>query len=544
MARMTGAEAIVATLRQYGVDTVFGLPGVQLDNLFDALHGARQSVRTLHARHEQGAAYMALGYAQASGKVGVFTVVPGPGVLNAAAALCTASGSNVPVLCLAGQIPSRQIGLGLGIPHEILDQPRALSGLVPWVGRAEAPGEAPARLGEAFGAMLTGRHQPAVFEMAPDVMGAAAEVALLVPVVPELVLPDAGAIARAARLLAGARCPAIFVGSGVFGAEAELRAVAERLGAPVVMSRTGRGALPDRHRLALGMLGGQEIWDEVDVVLVVGTRFLAPALSWGRADAIQLVRIDVDPIQIDKPRPAGIAITAHAAPALAALAAELGAGAAPDRCPWLDVIRAKVGASLATLEPQHGFARAIRDAVAEDGIIVTDVTQVATFLQYGMPVQLPRTLLTPGYQGTLGWAYPAALGAKVALPSRQVVSISGDGGFMFNIQELSTAMAHGIAVVAVVFSDGAFGNVKRIQRDSFGARHIAVDLHNPDFVALARSFGMNAARAETPDELGIALRRALASGGPALIEVPVGEMPSIWKLIRRPPSQGPAPAGG
>ena len=197
MARMTGGEAIVATLRQHDVDTVFGLPGVQLDNLFDALHGARQTVRTLHARHEQGAAYMALGYAQASGRAGVFTVVPGPGVLNATAALCTASGSNVPVLCLAGQIPSRQIGLGLGIPHEILDQPRALSGVVPWVGRAETPGEVPARLGEAFGAMLAGRHQPAVFEMAPDAMGAVAEGAVPVPVVagPEVVdLAAAGSV--------------------------------------------------------------------------------------------------------------------------------------------------------------------------------------------------------------------------------------------------------------------------------------------------------------------------------------------------------------
>lgn len=279
-------------------------------------------------------------------------------------------------------------------------------------------------------------------------------------------------------------------------------------------------------------------------MLVVGSRFLAPALSWGRGDTVQVVRIDVDPVQINKPRPAGIAITGHAGPALAALAAELGSGTGPDRGAWLDGVRAGVAASLAALEPQAGFARAIREAVAEDGIIVTDVTQVATFLQYGMPVQLPRTLLTPGYQGTLGWAYPAALGAKVALPSRQVVSISGDGGFMFNIQELSTAMAHGIAVVAVVFSDGAFGNVKRIQRDSFGGRHIGVELHNPDFVALARSFGMNAVRAETANELGAALRRALASGGPALIEVPVGEMPSIWTLIRRPPSQGPAPSGG
>jgi len=271
MAKMTGGAAIVATLRQHGVDTVFGLPGVQLDNLFDALHGARQEVRTLHARHEQGAAYMALGYAQASGKVGVFAVVP-------------------------------------------------------WVGRADAPSDVPARLGEAFHAMLAGRHQPAVFEMAPDMMGATAEIAPHTPAALAPLLPDAGAIARAAQLLASARAPAIFVGSGVFGAEVELRAVAERLGAPVVMSRTGRGALPDRHPLALGMLGGQEIWDDIDVVLVVGSRFLAPALSWGRAGDVQVVRIDVDAAQINKPRQAGIAIIAHARPALAALAAALGAG--------------------------------------------------------------------------------------------------------------------------------------------------------------------------------------------------------------------------
>ncbi len=171
MANMTGAEAIVGTLKNHGVDTVFGLPGIQLDNLFDALYGARQSVRTLHTRHEQGAAYMALGYAQTTGKIGVCIVVPGPGLLNASAALCTAAGSNVPVLCLVGQIPSRQIGKGLGVPHEILDQPRAMSGVVPWVGRAEEPASAPRVLADAFRSMLAGRQQPAVFEMAPDIMG-------------------------------------------------------------------------------------------------------------------------------------------------------------------------------------------------------------------------------------------------------------------------------------------------------------------------------------------------------------------------------------
>ena len=543
MPKMTGAEAIVATLKAHGVDTVFGLPGVQLDNLFDALHGARQSVRTLHARHEQGAAYMALGYAQSTGRVGVCTVVPGPGLLNAAAALCTASGSNVPVMCIAGQIPSRQIGRGLGIPHEILNQEQAIGGVVPWVGRADAAEAAPEVLADGWRAMLAGRHQPAVFEMAPDIMGQSADVTLPEPETYAERTAPGTAIAEAAAILSAAAYPAIFVGSGVFGAEAALQAVAERLQAPVVMSRTARGALTDRHELALGMLGGQEIWDEVDVALVVGTRFLAPALSWGREKEVRIIRIDLDPAQIAKPREAELSLVGHARPTLAALAAALTGVEKPPRKPGLDAVRRSVADKLAALEPQQSFARVIREEMPDDGIIVTDVTQMATFTQYGMPAYLPRTIITPGYQGTLGYAYPAALGAKVGNPDRRVLSISGDGGFMFNVQELSTAVAHNIAVVAIVFADGAFGNVKRIQKDGYGGRHIAVDLHNPDFAALAGCFGMLGLRAETPEQLRAALRQAFAAGGPALIEVPVGEMPNIWKLIRRPPSQGPA-AGG
>jgi acetolactate synthase-1/2/3 large subunit len=190
------------------------------------------------------------------------------------------------------------------------------------------------------------------------------------------------------------------------------------------------------------------------------------------------------------------------------------------------------------LEQQYQLARVIREEMPDDGIVVTDVTQLATFVQYGMPVYQPRTLITPGFQGTLGYAYPTALGAKVACPDKKVLSISGDGGFMFNVQELSTAVAHGIDVVAIVMNDGAFGNVKRIQQTTYGGRMIGVELHNPDFVALANSFGMRAMKAETPDQLRGALRTAFASPGPALIEIPVGELPSIWGLIKRPPSAG------
>ncbi len=541
MERLTGGQAIVKTLERYGVDTIFGLPGVQLDNFFDALYEARNRVRVLHARHEQGTAYMALGYAQSSGRVGVCTVVPGPGVLNTTAALATAAASNVPVLCVTGQIPSYQIGLGLGIPHEIRDQQMALRGIVKWVGRADAPSEAPQVLGEAFREMLAGRQQPAVFEMAPDIMGKAEDVELLAPEedYPEPEVSDDD-VSAAVRLLDSAEKPAIFVGSGVFGAEAELQRVAELLEAPVIMSRTGRGALSDRHHLALGMIGGQLVWEEVDAALIVGTRFLAPALAWGREDAVKTVRIDIDAEQMSKPRPADVSLVTSARAGLARLAAALeksGRGRRSRRSE-LDAVRSDVAARLQSLEPQHSFGKVIRDAMPEDGIIVTDVTQMATYLQNWMPVYRPRTLLTPGYQGTLGCGFPMGLGAKVANPGRKVLAISGDGGFMFNVQELSTAAAHGIDLVTIVFNDGAFGNVKRIQKDSYGGRNIAVELRNPDFVDLARSFGVLGIRARTPEELGAALREAFDAGGPALIEVPVGELPNIWKLIKRPPSQG------
>lgn len=535
--RMTGGQAVARTLVRFGVDTVFGLPGIQLDPLFDALHGQRQSIRTYHTRHEQGSAYMAMGYAQASGKVGVFTVVPGPGILNAAAALSTATASNLPVLGLTGQIPSRQIGLGLGIPHELRNQEQALLGIVPWVELARSPDQAPGLLHQAWDAMLSRRQQPAVFEMAPDILARSADVVLpegYTP--PPRPLPDEAAVRAARALLATARRPAIFVGAGAMDATDALERLAERLQAPVIMSRTGKGTISSRHPMAIGMLEGQLLWPEIDLAIIVGTRFLAPGLSWGRAGEVKSIRIDIDPRQAALPTPSDVTMICHAETGMEALLD--GLARRPSFAAEVAALRAEVDGKLATLAEQYALARVIREEMPDDGIVVTDVTQLATFIQYGMDVYQPRTLITPGFQGTLGYAYPTALGAKVAYPDRRVLSISGDGGFMFNVQELSTAVAHGINVVAIVMNDGAFGNVKRIQQTTYGGRMIGVDLRNPDFVALARSFGMAGFRAEGPEALRGALRAAFASGGPALIEVPVGELPSIWGLIKRPPSQG------
>ena len=328
--------------------------------------------------------------------------------------------------------------------------------------------------------------------------------------------------------------PAIFVGSGIFGAETELLRVAELLEAPVIMSRTGRGAVSDRHYLAQIMISGQELWDEVDAALVVGTRFSAPGLAWGRQDDVKLVRIDIDPEQAGKPRAADATLIAQAATGLDALASRIPEYNRERASRQNELRAAKQRAldKLAELQPQYGFAQVIREALPDDGILVTDVTQMASFLQNWMPVYAPH--LITGYQATLGMGVPTALGTSRHGPQgylrqrRWRVHVQCAG--------LSTAVAHDIDVVIIVFNDSAYGNVKRYQKDSYGGRYIGVDLHNPDLVMLGRSFGMTALRAETSAALGDALKEAESTPGPALIEVPFEEVPSIWELIRRPSS--------
>ena len=431
--------------------------------------------------------------------------------------------------------------MGYGIAHELRDQLSVSSGVVGWTKRATHPSEVGALLNEAVQFMHSGRKKPAILEMAPDQFYAKAPVRSAGPaVIAPAPAPDEGKIEAMASRLSKAERPAIFIGAGVFGAENELRALAERLNAPVIISPTGLGAFPDDHRLAYNILCGQDIWDELDCALVVGTRFLAPALAWGRQTEVDVLRIDIDPNQVRKPRPAKMSVLTSAVAGLRALLEHI-PDAAPDRGPFIascDAAREAMREKLATLGPLPEFCAALRKAVPRDGILVTDVTQLAYFTRFGYPAYEPRTWLGPGYQATLGYGLPAALGAKVANPDRAVVSISGDGGFMFTVQELATAVHHGIGAVHVVVDNSAYGNVKTIQAQSFGARHIGVDLTNPDFAAMARTYGMKAETATTPDAFGQTLSRFIAEGEPALIHVPMGEVPSIWDFVRRPPSAG------
>jgi acetolactate synthase I/II/III large subunit len=542
MTKMTGGGALVEMLRRHGVDTIFALPGVQNDALFVAFYDVGEALRVIHTRHEQGAAYMAFGYARASGKVGTYAVVPGPGLLNTTAALATAYATNAPVLCISGQVPSDMIGRGFGLLHEIPDQLGILVRLTKWAARVDHPTQAGKLVNEAFRQLRDGRPRPVGIEIPPDVLALQTEVALPAAEGPPPVAePDPELVDKAAALLAAAKKPLLFVGSGAVDAAEEVLAIAEMLQMPVVSFTGGKGIVSDRHYLAQSALGGHELWREADVVLAVGTRLHQPQLRWGVDRDLKLIRIDIDPIEIARYFRPALGIVADAKAALAALhrAVDRLAPKHASRQAELEMLKAATLSGLeAQLGPQCEYLRTIRAELPDDGIYVEDLTQVGYVGRMAFPVYHPRTYIHSGYQGTLGFGFATALGAKVGRPDRPVVSVSGDGGFMFNVQELSTAVRHGIDIIAIVFADGAYGNVRRMQKEDYGNRLIGVDLQNPQFPKMAESFGVAGVRTTTPDGLRRELAAALKRRGTTLIEVAVGEMPDPWKVLIPPRIRG------
>jgi len=545
MSRMTTAEAVIDSLIAHGIDTLFALPGVHNDPLFDAAHAASHRpagrIRLIHPRHEQTAAYMALGAALVTGRPQAFAVVPGPGVLNASAALLLAYAMGAPVIALAGQIPSFAIDQGHGHLHEIHDQIGLLRHITKDAARIRSPREASDRVAWAIATAATGRPGPVALECAIDVWGQSAEVTLTPPITSTPPCADMLAISAAAAILAKSLRPLIVVGGGALGAGPEVQAIAERLHAPVSSFRRGRGVIPTSHELAVSFTESHALWKTADAILAIGTRLYWQQSNWGCDETLPIIRLDIDPEEITRFRHPACALLGDAAVTLRALTTALAVLPVTwQPNPDLPAVRAAFAERLARHEPPMGFLRTIRAALPDDGIFVEEVTQVGFASRPAFRVHTPRTFLSPGYQDSLGWGYGSALGAQAAAPGRKVVLATGDGGFMFQAAELATAMHHGLPVVVVVFDDGAFGNVRRIQVRQYGNRLIASDLTNPDFVKFAESFGMAAFRATTPDALEDGLRKAFALNAPALVHVPVGEMPSPWDMILLPRVRGPA----
>jgi acetolactate synthase-1/2/3 large subunit len=534
MARLTGGEAIVKSLIAHGVDTVFGLPGVQLDHLYNALYDHREHLRVIHTRHEQATAYMALGYAYSKDQIGVYNVVPGPGFLNTTAALATAFGLNARVLCLAGQIQTDLIGRGTNMLHEIPDQLGIMRSLTKWAERISSPGQAPELVAEAFRQLRSDLPRPVGLEVGMDVLEAAAEVGTI-SIKEDINYPpvDTDAAEEAAKLLGQAKNPLIFVGGGALNASTEVTQLAEMLQAPVFSFRTGNGVVSSRHHLSQSLLTAHKLWAKADVVIGIGTRLSFPLSRWGIDDDLKIIRIDVDPEahgRIHSPNVRLVSRAEDTLPVLLPLVEKYNAARSSREEEMLG-LKAEFAEKLADIEPQMSYLNLIRGELPDDGFFVSDVTQISYVGWSAYQTYLPRTFMNAGYQGTLGYGFAAALGVKVANPDKPVICGIGDGGFMYNVQELATAVQNQIPVVTLLFNDGAFGNVQRDQKHRYGGRVIATELYNPDFVKMAESYGAQAFRAHTLAEIRQAIRAGFDVNVPTIIEIPVGEMPSPFKLF-------------
>jgi acetolactate synthase I/II/III large subunit len=533
---MTAGQGIVDTLIRNGVDRIFGIPGAHTYKLFDALYERRDEIRVVGSRHEQGAAYMAYGYAKSSGRIGAYTCVPGPGVLNTTAALSTAYSGNAPVICVTSEIPSAEIGRGHGILHELPDQLATLRTLTKYAGRIDHATEAPRVTAEAIRQMISGRTRPVAIECPWDTLGMQALVDTEARSVPwRAPPPDPDAIDRAARLIASAANPMIMLGSGAIEAGVEVEALARLLQAPVTSHRSGRGIVADDAPYGLPFHAAYRLWPKVDLLIAIGTRMELQYLRWRKLpEGLKLVRIDIDPAEMVR-RPVDVGVVTDAKAGTRALVdalAKLVAKRSSREAEFAEV-KAAARREAEPVQPQLAYLDAIRAVLPRDGFLVEEICQVGFTARFAFPVYAPRLFVTCGYQDNLGFGFMTALGVKVAHPDRAVVSINGDGGLMFGINEMATAVQHRINLVAIVFNNRSFGNVLRDQTNNFGGRFIGSSLVNPDFVKLAESFGAIGYRATNPAELKTTLERALADQAPVLIEVPgePGAEVSPWPFI-------------
>ncbi|MBB2673731.1 UNVERIFIED_ORG: acetolactate synthase-1/2/3 large subunit [Rhizobium esperanzae] len=534
----TTGQAIARSLVAHGVDTVFGIPGAHMYDFNDALYGAGDKLRFIHTRHEQGAGYMAYGYAKSTGRIGAYTVVPGPGVLNSGAALCAAYGANAPVLCITGNIMSHLIGRGRGQLHELPDQLATMRGIAKVAERINHQSEAGPVLSGVVCKMLSGRQGPGAIEAPWDVFGQSGpEVNLPVGASAPHPAVNADQVAAAVALISGARNPMIMVGGGAADAGAEIAALAELLQAPVTSHRSGKGIVADDHPHYLNFVAAYEYWKKVDVLIGIGSRLELQFMRWKwLPKGLKIIRIDIDPTEMVRLKPE-VGIVADAEAGTQALIDALAGCRHEDRTSEFAELNKEARSRFSGVQPQLAYLDAIREVLPRDGFFVEEVSQMGFTARFAFPVYGPRQYVTCGYQDNLGFGFNSALGVKIANPDKAVISISGDGGFMFGVQELATAVQHKIAVIAIIFNNSAYGNVLRDQKQAYNGRYLGSDLTNPDFVALGKSFGVRSYRVTSPSELRIVIEKALSLDEPVLIEVPVdkGSEASPWPFIHPAP---------
>ncbi|MEA2529316.1 MAG: hypothetical protein QOG89_960 [Thermomicrobiales bacterium] len=529
-ATATGAELAIAMLESHGVETVFGIPGVHTLALYDALASSR--LRHILARHEQGAGFMADGYARASGKPGVALVITGPGVTNIATAIGEAYTDSSPILVLSSNNRREHLDAMRGNLHDLKDQLAVMAAVTKWNTRVMHAADVPAALGEAFQHLFSGRPLPVHVEFPLDVLDEPAPFATLPqPTRPRRLQPDPAAIAAAVERLKQATRVAIYCGGGAVQAEAgdHILALAERLGAPVVTSIMGKGAVPEDHPLSLGALWtpGNEvdaILKDADCLVVFGSKLGAQATDdFQFPIPAELIRVDVDERELTLNAQPSVAILGDAALAAEGMIQLLSG----ENYTANSFSRERIAAARAQAQATSWHAErrpyidALRRAIPRDGIAVTDMTQLS-YVACGLyPVYEPRTYMFPSGYGTLGFALPAAIGAKIARPEAAVVAVVGDGGFQFTMSELGTAVQERLGIPIVIFNDSCYSAVKENQALSRGSRYVAVDLVNPDYVDLARAYRIPGVRVDTPESLEAAIGEALSRDLPTIIDVPI-----------------------
>ena len=531
MPRMTGGQALVEILAAHGVETVFGMPGSHSLAIYDAL-AAGSAIRHISIRHEQGAAFMADGYARSTGKVGVCITTTGPAALNTLGALSTSYTDSCPVMLLCTQVPRDYIGKDKGIYHEIPDQLGMLERITKFAARPNNPQEIVDLVREAYRQALDGRPRPVALELPADILNEEGDVTILAPAPLSPKQPTSEDIEAARRLIVDAKRPVVWVGGGVVssGASAELAQFVELIQAPVLSTTLAKGALPGDHPLELGFLAVkqpvQEYLATCDLVIAIGTRFSYISTErWTIPLPKRMIHIDIDESVIGRNYPVTLGVAADARESLRALVGQLrdAQGSAPreSRTDEVRELKDAVHADWKQEIPRdYRILQRIREVLPRNAIISGDPTMCMYLAWRMLDAYEPRGFLYPMACATLGYGYPAALGAKLAHPDRPVVAICGDGGFMLSCQEMATAAQYGINVVVLLFNDDGF-EVLRIQQDDRFGRRSEVDLKNPDFVAMAQSFGVDGVRVDDVDRLGAVIETALGNNRPTLIEIPL-----------------------
>ncbi|MET9800386.1 5-guanidino-2-oxopentanoate decarboxylase [Streptomyces sp. NPDC006368] len=513
----TGGELLVSALRANGVEAVFGIPGTHNLEIYRHLGPGR--LRVVTPRHEQGAGYAADGYARVTGRPGVVVTTSGPGLLNAAAAAGQAYSDSVPLLIISPGMPLDH-DRGSGLLHEVKDQSAALASVCARSRRVRTLPEMVRVLAGMFTDFALGRPRPVHLEVPYDLLARTADITVPPAVRALPAAPSEAAVRAAAATLSEARRPALVVGGGARGAVADVRALAELLGAPTVTTANGKGVFPESHPLSLGaglhLREVRRFLHGADAVLAVGTE-LAETDSWDEPLRFggRLVRVDLDPDQLHRPF-AAHPLAGDAATVLAGLRRAIGPRSAarpPD-------VRAARSAVTAYGERWRPIVEALRAALPEDTVLVNDSAQVCYFgALTGFAVEGPGRFLYPTGFGTLGYALPAAIGAGIGAPERPVAVLTGDGGLQFTVNELATAVEAGRPLPVVVVNNGGYGMIRQEMAER-GCPPVGVDLHGPDFPALSRAYGGAGAHAASPAELRDAVAKALTTPGPTVIEVP------------------------